>query len=145
MKLNTRGRYAVMAMVDLAKHSQSDPISLALVGERQEISVTYLEQLFVKLRNAGLVQSVRGAKGGYCLGRAPQDITIADIIIAVGEGIQATRCNHQSAQGCMKAKARCLVHDLWDELGNQISLFLRSVTLKDVLESRLGGRRQVFK
>ncbi len=132
-----------MAMVDLANHSNGDPISLAVIGERQEISVTYLEQLFMKLRAAGLVNSVRGTKGGYCLGRDASDITIAAIVDAVDEGMKATRC--KDTKGCMNAKTRCLVHDLWEELGSQISLFLQSVTVADVLEKRLIGKSQVFK
>lgn len=144
MKLSTRGRYAVMAMVDLAKYAANDPISLAVIGERQEISVTYLEQLFLKLRQAGLVTSSRGVRGGYCLGRDPSDISIADIVDAVEEQTRVTRCESHSGKGCMTTKAKCLVHDLWDELGNQISLFLRSVTLEDVVEKRLVGRSQLF-
>jgi len=140
MRLSTKGRYAVMALVDLAKHSQGAPIALAEIAERQEISLSYLEQLFAKLRVAGLVKSVRGPGGGYLLGHGAAETRIADIILAVDEPIRATRCTPGAPMGCSGNKSRCLTHDLWEELGNQIHLYLSSVSLADVVEQRVLGR-----
>jgi len=140
MRLSTKGRYAVMAMVDLAKHGTGAPISLAEIAERQEISLSYLEQLFAKLRGGGLVKSVRGPGGGYLLAHGARGTRIYDIIIAVDEPIRATRCSPGAPVGCRGNKSRCLTHDLWEELGNQIHLFLSAVTLADVVEGRVLGR-----
>lgn len=139
MRLSTKGRYAVMAMVDLAKTGHGDPVALAEIAERQEISLSYLEQLFAKLRRAELVCSVRGPGGGYVLARPAEDTRIADVILAVDEPIRATRCAAGSPVGCTGAKARCLTHDLWEELGNLIHLFLNSITLADVVDRRVLG------
>jgi Rrf2 family transcriptional regulator, iron-sulfur cluster assembly transcription factor len=143
MKLSTKGRYAVMAMVDLAKHGTGEPISLAEIADRQEISLSYLEQLFAKLRAGSLVKSVRGPGGGYLLAHGANDTRISDIILAVDEPIRATRCSPGAPVGCRGNKSRCLTHDLWEELGNQIHLFLSSVTLADVVEGRVLGRSGV--
>jgi Rrf2 family iron-sulfur cluster assembly transcriptional regulator len=140
MRLSTKGRYAVMAMVDLAKHGRGSPISLAEIAERQEISLSYLEQLFAKLRAGGLVRSVRGPGGGYLLAHGADCTRISDIILAVDEPIRATRCTPGAPEGCAANKSRCLTHDLWEELGNQIHLYLSSVTLADVCERRVLGR-----
>ncbi len=139
MKLNTKGRYAVMAMVDLAAVSTGRPVSLADIAERQEISLSYLEQLFAKLRRGGLVNSVRGPGGGYLLAQGPAETRVSDIILAVDEPIRATRCSPGQPFGCRSNKSRCLTHDLWEELGNQIYLYLSSVTLADVVERRVLG------
>ncbi|WP_374370961.1 Rrf2 family transcriptional regulator [Dongia sp.] len=139
MRLSTKGRYAVMALVDLATHSQGRPVSLADISGRQEISLSYLEQLFAKLRRAGLVKSVRGPGGGYLLARTAEDTRIADAILAVDEPIRATRCQPNTATGCQSDKSRCLTHDLWEELSRQIHLFLSSVSLADVVERRVLG------
>lgn len=139
MKLSTKGRYAVMAMVDLARHGAGHPVSLADIAERQEISLSYLEQLFARLRKNELVRSVRGPGGGYLLGRGTDEVKISDIILAVDEPIRVTRCQPTSAVGCKADRSRCLTHDLWEELGNQIHLFLRSVSLADVVENRVVG------
>lgn len=144
MKLSTKGRYAVMAMVDLADHGQGRPVSLADIAERQEISLSYLEQLFGKLRKGGLVRSVRGPGGGYLLARPADDTRISDVILAVDEPIQATRCMPGSPRGCKVNKGRCLTHELWEELGNQIYLYLSSVSLADVVERRVLGSSRVF-
>lgn len=145
MRLSTKGRYAVMAMVDLARHSNGSPVSLAEIAERQEISLSYLEQLFAKLRRGGLVKSVRGPGGGYLLARALDTTRVSDIILAVDEPIRATRCTPGSPAGCHTDKSRCLTHDLWEELGNQIHMFLSAVTLEDVVERRiLGSSRRVW-
>jgi Rrf2 family transcriptional regulator, iron-sulfur cluster assembly transcription factor len=145
MRLSTKGRYAVMAMADLAGHAPDQnntikPVALADIAERQDISLSYLEQLFAKLRRGGLVTSVRGPGGGYRLSRPSADLRIADIIVAVDEPIAATRCKTGSAQGCTKTGARCVTHDLWEELGQQIHVFLSSVSLADVVEKRVLGR-----
>jgi len=139
MRLSTKGRYAVMAMVDLAQHSNGAPVSLAEIAERQEISLSYLEQLFAMLRKGGLVRSVRGPGGGYLLAHDRHETRIADIILAVDEPIRATRCTPGAPIGCRGSKTRCMTHDLWEELGNQIHLFLSSVSLADVYEHRVLG------
>jgi len=139
MRLSTKGRYAVMAMVDLAKHSAGNPVSLAEIAERQEISLSYLEQLFAKLRKGGLVRSVRGPGGGYLLAFGASETRISDVILAVDEPIRATRCTPGAPTGCRGNKSRCLTHDLWEELGNQIHLYLSAVSLADVCERRLLG------
>ena len=144
MRLSTKGRYAVMAMVDLAKHGTGNPISLAEIAERQEISLSYLEQLFAKLRVGELVKSVRGPGGGYLLSRGADGTRISDIILAVDEPIRATRCSPGAPVGCRGNKTRCLTHDLWEELGHQIHLFLNSVTLADVVDGRVLGTSRVM-
>ncbi len=144
MKLSTKGRYAVMAMVDLARNGAQKPVSLADISTRQEISLSYLEQLFARLRRGGLVKSVRGPGGGYRLARAAGETRISDIILSVDEPIKATRCKTDSPLGCHSDKSRCLTHDLWAELGNQIHLYLSSVTLLDVVEKRVLGTARAF-
>jgi Rrf2 family transcriptional regulator, iron-sulfur cluster assembly transcription factor len=139
VRLSTKGRYAVMAMVDLAGQSDGAPVALADIALRQEISLSYLEQLFGKLRRSGLVKSVRGAGGGYLLAHRREETRIADIILAVDEPIRATRCPAGTALGCRGDNSRCQTHDLWEELGNQIHLFLSSVSLADVCERRVLG------
>jgi Rrf2 family transcriptional regulator, iron-sulfur cluster assembly transcription factor len=148
MQLSTRGRYAVMAMVDMATRQtigcECGPICLAEIAARQRLSQAYLEQLFGKLRRAGLVGSARGPGGGYRLARSSDVIAIADIIAAVEEPIRATRCEEGSA-GCLEGAGsegpgRCQTHDLWDELGRQIAFFLQGVTLADVVAGRVLGR-----
>ena len=141
MRLSTKGRYAVMAMADLAEQGKKlgKPVSLADVAERQEISLSYLEQLFGKLRRNGLVKSVRGPGGGYLLAHGPTELRISDIIMAVDEPMSATRCKPGSPEGCHQNKSRCLTHDLWQELTNQIYLYLSSVTLADVCDRRILG------
>lgn len=139
MKLSTKGRYAVMALVDLASYSNGQPLALAEIAERQEISLSYLEQLFAKLRRGGLVKSVRGPGGGYLLAHPANETRISDVILAVDEPIRATRCTPGSPLGCRGNNTRCLTHDLWEELGNQIHIFLSSVTLADVVERRVLG------
>jgi len=145
VRLSTKGRYAVMALVDLAGHSNGRPVALADISGRQEISLSYLEQLFAKLRRAGLVKSVRGPGGGYLLARSADDTRISDAIMAVDEPIRATRCKPNSGTGCHSDKSRCLTHDLWEELSHQIHLFLNSVSLADVCEKRVLGRSGAVK
>jgi Rrf2 family iron-sulfur cluster assembly transcriptional regulator len=143
VKLSTKGRYAVMALVDLASQSGGRPVSLADISSRQEISLSYLEQLFAKLRRSGLVKSVRGPGGGYLLARPAEDTRISDAILAVDEPIRATRCKPNSGTGCQSDKSRCLTHDLWEELTRQIHLFLSTVSLADVVNKQVLGRSQL--
>ena len=143
MRLSTKGRYAVMAMADLARR-QDEPcraVALADIAQRQEISLSYLEQLFARLRRKGLVQSARGPGGGYRLARAAEETTIAQIVLAVDEPLHATRCA-TAGKGCMLKGERCLTHDLWEDLGHRIEDYLASVTLADVILGRLGADRK---
>jgi Rrf2 family transcriptional regulator, iron-sulfur cluster assembly transcription factor len=139
VKLGAKARYAVMAMVDLARHCNGAPVCLSDIAERQEISLPFLEQLFAKLRRSGLVKSVRGPGGGYLLAHHRDDTRIADIILAVDEPIHAVRCTPGAATGCRIDRSRCLTHDLWEELSNQIRMYLSSVSLADVCEKRVLG------
>lgn len=139
MKLSTKGRYAVMAMVDIEQNSEGRPVPLSDIAVRQEISLSYLEQLFAKLRRGGLVDSVRGPGGGYLLARDAGKICIADIILAVDEPIRATRCTPGQPYGCRANRSRCQTHELWEELGNQIYLYLSSVSVGDVVAQRVVG------
>jgi Rrf2 family iron-sulfur cluster assembly transcriptional regulator len=137
LKLTTKARYAVMAMVDLAAATDGTPVALASIAGRQQISLSYLEQLFARLRRAGLVGSVRGPGGGYLLGVKGRAICIADIVRAVDEPIRATRCAPADTGGCLSDGRRCMTHDLWEELGSQIDLFLSAVSLGDVVDGAL--------
>lgn len=139
MKLSTKGRYAVTAMTDLAAFGGDAAVPIRDIALRQGISIAYLEQLLGKLRRADLVESVRGAGGGYRLARLAADIRVADIIEAADEEIRTTACVPGASKGCLGSSARCLTHDLWDELGRQIEIFLNAVTLEDVLERRVFG------
>lgn len=130
MRLTTKGRYAVTAMLDVALHAGAAPVSLADIAERQGISQPYLEQLFARLRRVGLVASVRGPGGGYRLGPEPQAVSVADVIGAVGEGVDATRCG--GAGDCQDGEV-CLTHELWADLSMQIHLFLSRITLADLV------------
>lgn len=146
MRLSTKGRYAVMAMTDLAGRQDADgsrAVSLAEIAARQEISLSYLEQLFARLRRRGLVKSLRGPGGGYRLARAAAETHIADIVLAVDEPLRATRCGHAEGKGCMQAGTRCSTHDLWEEMGRQLHNYLASVSLADVLEGRLTPESKV--
>ena len=138
MKLSTKGRYAVMAMADLASREDNKPVTLGEIAQRQEISQAYLEQLFAKIRKSGLVNSTRGPGGGYSLSRAPHEINISDVILAVDEPMKVTRCELHSTKGCMRS-GRCMTHDLWEELGRHLHLFLGSISLADVVENRVLG------
>ena len=142
MILSTKGRYAVMAMVELAaRNNGEDPVTLAAISETQEIPLAYLEQIFAKLRKRDLVQSVRGPGGGYRLARSAAELTIADIILGAEEAIKMTRCDvHMSEHGCMAAKTKCMTHDLWDGLGKQIFHYLSGITLDDVVARRVRAR-----
>jgi len=128
-----------MAMVDLAMHSDGRPVALAAIAERQEISLSYLEQLFARLKRNALVRSVRGPGGGYLLAHGAAGTRVSDIILAVDEPIRATRCDPNSPHGCTSTKMRCATHDLWTELSNQIHMFLSAVTLADIVDRRVLG------
>ncbi len=132
MRLTTRGRYAVTAMLDLALHGEAGPISLADISKRQEISLSYLEQLFAKLRQSDLVVSVRGPGGGYRLNRATNAINVAEIIDAVNESVDATSCGGKG--NCHKGEV-CLTHFLWDELSHEIHDFLSRISLEKLTGS----------
>jgi Rrf2 family iron-sulfur cluster assembly transcriptional regulator len=130
MRLTTKGRFAVTAMIDVAMHGTKGPVTLAAVSERQKISLSYLEQLFGKLRRAGLVESVRGPGGGYNLGRAAGAVSVADVILAVDEPIDATQC--AGRENCHDDR-RCMTHELWAGLNAHIFAYLRSVSLHDLV------------
>jgi Rrf2 family iron-sulfur cluster assembly transcriptional regulator len=131
MRLSTKGRYAVTAMLDLAVHSGSGPVTLADISVNQGISLSYLEQLFASLRAKQLVRGVRGPGGGYYLGRTADEISIADIICAVDEWVEFTRC--KGREDCHGGQ-RCLTHSLWNDLSEQIFRFLSDITLQDLVE-----------
>ena len=133
MRLTTKGRYAVTAMLDLALHDECGPVILADIAERQGISLSYLEQLFAQLRKRGLVKSTRGPGGGYRLGRGGKEIAVADVVTAVDESVDATRCGgKENCQG----EERCLTHDLWQDLSQQIHEFLSDIDLSELVERR---------
>lgn len=136
MELTTKGRYAVMAMADLAKHGEPAAVPLSAIAERQQLSIAYLEQIFLKLRRAGLVDSERGRTGGYRLTRPAAEIMVADVMRAVEEDTRMTRCHGDAGAGCV-GEHRCLTHGLWDALGEHIHGFLSHVSLDDVLAGRV--------
>jgi Rrf2 family iron-sulfur cluster assembly transcriptional regulator len=138
MRLSTKGRYAVTAMLDLALHNQKGPVTLAEISENQGISLSYLEQLFAALRGKQLVRGVRGPGGGYYLGRASHEISIADIICAVDEWVEFTRC--KGRQDCRNGD-RCLTHDLWNDLSEEIFNFLSGITLGELVERGTAGNK----
>ena len=133
MKLTSKGRYAVMAMADLAKHNIKEPISLTEISLRQGISIAYLEQLFLKLRKNNLVQSVRGPSGGYVLTKTPEQIKLLSIINAVDEKIKTLKCRKESKRGCNHKSIKCITHNLWDDLETHINKFFEENTLNDIL------------
>ncbi|WP_294965819.1 Fe-S cluster assembly transcriptional regulator IscR [uncultured Gilliamella sp.] len=133
MKLTSKGRYAVTAMLDVALHSNSGPVSLADISVRQEISLSYLEQLFARLRKHGLVMSVRGPGGGYVLSRGMDEIAISSIVKAVDETVHATKCHGET--GC-QGGVKCLTHTLWNDLSERIDDFLTSITLSELVNNK---------
>ena len=136
MMLTTKGRYAVMAIVDIAMQDSVRPVNLSEVSQRQNIALNYLEQLFTKLRKTGVVKATRGPGGGYVLMDLPQNIKISHIIDAVDEEIKITRCT-AVLDGCVTKKAKCVTHNLWSGLGNNIRSYLDSISITDVIEGRL--------
>ena len=133
MKLTSKGRYAVMAMADLAKNYVKEPISLTEISLRQGISIDYLEQLFLKLRKNHLVQSSRGPSGGYRLSKPPEKIKLLSIIDAVDEKIKTVKCRKESKRSCNGKSIKCITHNLWDDLENHINKFFEENTLNDIL------------
>ena len=133
MKLTSKGRYAVMAMADLAKNHDPRPVSLNEISLRQGISILYLEQLFLKLKQNRLVHSRRGSHGGYVLSKTPDQIKLSNIISAVNEEVKTLKCNKNSKKGCNGKSIKCITHSLWDELGEHINLFFEQKSLEDVL------------
>ena len=140
MRLTTKGRFAVTAMIDVALHSAKGPVTLAAISDRQKISLSYLEQLFGKLRRQGLVESVRGPGGGYNLARPPETVAVSDIILAVDEPIDATQCGGR--ENCLDDH-RCMTHELWAGLNAHIFAYLRSVTLADLVRQQRGKPGEV--
>jgi Rrf2 family transcriptional regulator, iron-sulfur cluster assembly transcription factor len=137
MRISTKVRYAVMAMVDIAIQDPKTPVSLAAIAQRQELPLPYLEQLFNKLKKAGLVQSCRGSSGGYQLGRCADQTLILDILNAVDKPIKATRCGNHPEKGCHRHQGRCLTHDLWESLDRMVHTFLQNVSLADICQRRV--------
>jgi Rrf2 family iron-sulfur cluster assembly transcriptional regulator len=135
MRLTTKGRFAVTAMIDLGLRQAAGPVTLAAISQRQEISLSYLEQLFGKLRRHSLVESTRGPGGGYTLARAPADITVAEIITSVDEPIDATQCGGK--ENCLGEGARCMTHDLWASLNIKMVEFLDSISLQQLVDEQL--------
>ena len=133
MKLTSKGRYAVMAMADLAKSNLKEPTSLTEISLRQGISIAYLEQLFLKLRKNNLVQSARGPSGGYMLTKPPEKIKLLSIISAVDEKIKTVKCKKESKKGCNGKSIKCITHNLWDDLETHINKFFEDNTLSDIL------------
>ena len=133
MKLSSKGRYAVMAMADLAKNNVKEPTSLTEISLRQGISIDYLEQLFLKLRKSNLVQSSRGPSGGYVLSKPPGEIKLLSIISAVDEKIKTVKCRKESKKGCNGKSIKCITHNLWDDLETHINKFFENNTLEDIL------------
>jgi len=133
MKLTNKGRYAVMAMADLAKISNNQPISLHEISLRQGISISFLEQIFFKLKKNNLVQSYRGSNGGYFLSKSPENIKLSSIINAVGEKIKTVGCKKESKKSCTGKSIKCITHNLWDDLEHHINSFFEKNTLKDII------------
>ena len=134
MKLTTKGRYAVMAMADLAMFKDKGPISLTDISLRQNISLAYLEQIFIKLKNKKLVKSIRGANGGYVLDRPASEIKISHIISAVDEEVKMLNCKKNSKKGCNNKSTKCITHNLWDQLDQHIHGFFEKVKLQDLVK-----------
>jgi Rrf2 family iron-sulfur cluster assembly transcriptional regulator len=141
MRLTTKGRFAVTAMIDLGLRQAAGPVTLAAISQRQEISLSYLEQLFGKLRRHALVESTRGPGGGYTLARAPADITVAEIITSVDEPLDATQCGGKG--NCMGEGTQCMTHDLWSSLNVKMVEFLDSISLQKLVDEQLAKGFQV--
>ena len=136
MKLTNKGKYAVMAMADLASNSDEGPISLAEISIRQNISLAYLEQIFLKLKNNKLVRSSRGANGGYVLEKPASEIKLSNIIYAVDEEVKTLNCKKNSKKGCNNKSTKCITHNLWDQLDKHINGFFENVKLQDLTKSK---------
>ena len=145
MKLSSKGRYAVMAMADLAKNYVEKPTSLAEISLRQGISISYLEQLFLKLRKNNLVQSTRGPSGGYVLSKPPEEIKLLSIINAVDEKIKTLKCRKESKRGCNHKSIKCITHNLWDDLETHINKFFEDNTLNDIIFKEVRNHSEELK
>ena len=145
MKLTSKGRYAVMAMADLAKNNVKEPISLTEISLRQGISISYLEQIFLKLRKNNLVQSSRGPSGGYILSKPPEEIKLLSIISAVDEKIKTVKCKKEKKKGCNGKTIKCITHNLWDDLETHIKNFFEDNTLNDILFKEVRNNSEELK
>ena len=145
MKLTTKGRYAIMAMADLAKSNVKEPTSLTAISLRQGISISYLEQLFLKLRKNNLVQSARGPSGGYILAKSPEQIKLLSIINAVDEKIKTVKCRKESKRSCNGKSIKCITHNLWDDLEAHINKFFEDNTLNDILFKEVRNNSEELK
>tara|TARA_B100000900_G_scaffold410822_1_gene429354 strand:+ start:730 stop:1137 length:408 start_codon:yes stop_codon:yes gene_type:complete len=134
MKLTTKGRYAVMAMADLASYSKDKPVSLTAIAKRQNISLAYLEQLFIHLKEDKLVKSVRGVKGGYALERPASEIRLSNIFHAVNEEVKTLNCKRDSKKGCNNKSVKCITHNLWDKLDSHINGFFENIKLEELVK-----------
>ena len=134
MKLTTKGRYAVMAMADLASYSNNRPVSLSEISTRQNISLAYLEQLFINLKDYRLVKSIRGVKGGYALEKPASEIKLSNIFQAVNEEVKTLNCKKESKKGCNNKSVKCITHNLWDKLDNHINGFFENVKLEELVK-----------
>ena len=134
MKLTTKGRYAVMAMADLASYSKNKPVSLSEISKRQNISLAYLEQLFIHLKEDKLVRSIRGVQGGYALDKPASEIKLSNIFHAVNEEVKTLNCKKDSKRGCNNKSIKCITHNLWDKLDNHINGFFENVKLEEIVK-----------
>ena len=135
MKLTSKGRYAVMALVDLARFDSINPVSLRDISLRQGISLDYLEQIFSKLKKNNIVKSIRGTQGGYILSKNPNDIKLTNIFYAVDERVKTVQCKKDSKKGCTGKTTKCITHDLWDELETHINSFFENKSLEDLIKN----------
>tara|TARA_Y100001970_G_C14220935_1_gene852625 strand:+ start:1931 stop:2371 length:441 start_codon:yes stop_codon:yes gene_type:complete len=142
MKLSSKGRYAVQALADLAKNNANKPTNLTEISLRQGISISFLEQIFLKLKKNNLVKSSRGPAGGYILSKSPEEICLSSIIEAVDEKVKTVACKRESKKGCNGKPIKCITHDLWDDLENHINNFFKKNTLKDIV-SRINKNDQL--
>ena len=144
MKLTTKGRYAVMAMVDLAIYQHGKPVSLKEISLRQNISLSYLEQLFTKLKTKKLVKSIRGVNGGYTLDKPASEIKLLNIITAVDEEVRTLNCKKESKRGCNNKSIKCLTHNLWDRLDQHINGFFENIKLDEVAKKNIEDKVQKY-
>ena len=142
MKLTSKGRYAVMALMDLAKFNSRNPVSLRDISLRQGISLDFLEQIFSKLKRNEIVQSIRGTQGGYILNKQPNEIKLANIFHAVDETVKTVQCKKESKKGCNGKASKCITHNLWDELETHINNFFENKSLEDLLTNHRENRIQ---
>ena len=140
MKLTSKGRYAVMALADLAKFNSVNPVSLKDISLRQGISLDFLEQIFSKLKKYNIVKSIRGANGGYILNKEPEEIKLANILSAVDEEVKTVQCKKESKKGCNSKTTKCITHNLWDELEIHINNFFEQKNLKDLINNSSESR-----